>query len=80
MNCGRKLSRIRNEIDDALHEEDNNLKKCPVPFLLYYKAEIIRALFILSTLVLSYFWFFLIFGSFLFLVLSYFLVLCDFIL
>ena len=52
MNCGRKLSRIRNEIDDALHEEDNNLKKCPDPFLLCYKAEIIRALFILSTLVL----------------------------
>ncbi len=65
MSCGRKLSRIRNEIDDALHEEDNNLKKCPVPFLLYYKAEIIRALFILSTLVLSYFWFFLIFCFFL---------------
>jgi hypothetical protein len=65
MNCGRKLSRIRNEIDDALHEEDNNLKKCPVPFLLCYKAEIIRAFFILSTLVLSYFGFFLIFWFFL---------------
>ncbi len=32
MNCGRKLSRIRNEIDDALHEEDNNLKKVPGSF------------------------------------------------
>ena len=52
MSCGRKLSRIRNGIDDVLHEEDNNLKKCPVPFLLCYKAEIIRAFFILSSLVL----------------------------
>ena len=50
MNCGRKLSRIRNEIDDALHEEDNSLKECPIHFLLYYKTEMNRALF----------WFFLI--------------------
>ncbi len=52
MNCGRKLSRIRNEIDDALHEEDNSLKECPIHFLLYYKTEMNRALFILSSLVL----------------------------
>ena len=64
MSCGRKLSRIRNEIDNALHEEDNNLKKCPINFLLYYNTEMNRALFILSTLVLSYFWFFLIFWFF----------------
>ena len=47
MNCGRKLSRIRNEIDDALHEEDNSLKECPIHFLLYYKTEMNRALLIL---------------------------------
>ena len=52
MNCGRKLSRIRNEIDDALHEEDNSLKECPIHVLLYYKTEMNRALFILSSPVL----------------------------